>query len=62
MRELVAAGVDCIKIIVAHSFLFIYPEKFPPLADDVMEAIVDEAHKLDIWVMCHSTARPTPSS
>ncbi len=56
--ELVAVGVDCIKIIVADSFLFIYPERIPPLADDVMEAIVDEAHKLDMWVVCHIDSAP----
>ncbi len=29
VRELVAAGVDYIKIIVADSFIFIYPEVHP---------------------------------
>jgi imidazolonepropionase-like amidohydrolase len=58
VRELVAAGVDYIKIIVAHSFIFIYPERFAPLADDVLEAIVDEAHKLGTWVMCHIDSAP----
>jgi imidazolonepropionase-like amidohydrolase len=58
VRELVAAGVDCIKIIVADSFIFTYPEKLPPLADDVMEAIIDEAHKLDMWVVCHIDCAP----
>jgi imidazolonepropionase-like amidohydrolase len=43
---------------VADSFLFIYPERIPPLADDVMEAIVDEAHKLDMWVVCHIDSAP----
>ncbi len=58
VRDLVAAGVDCIKIIVADSFLFIYPEKIPPLADDVMEAIIDEAHKSGTWVVCHIDSAP----
>jgi imidazolonepropionase-like amidohydrolase len=58
VRELVAAGVDYIKIIVADSFLFIYPERIEPLADDVMEAIIDEAHKLGKWVMCHIDSAP----
>jgi imidazolonepropionase-like amidohydrolase len=58
VRELVAAGVDYIKIIVAHSFIFIYPEKFEPLPDDVLEAIVDEAHKHGLWVMSHIDSAP----
>jgi len=58
VRELVAAGVDYIKIIVAHSFIFTYPEKFEPLADDVLEAIVDEAHKHGTWVMAHIDSAP----
>jgi imidazolonepropionase-like amidohydrolase len=58
VRELVAAGVDYIKIIVADSFIFIYPEYIPPLADDVLEAIIDEAHKLGKWVMCHIDSAP----
>jgi imidazolonepropionase-like amidohydrolase len=58
VRELVAAGVDYIKIIVADSFIFIYPEKIGPLADDILEAIVDEAHRLGAWVMCHIDRAP----
>jgi imidazolonepropionase-like amidohydrolase len=58
VRELVKAGVDYIKIIVADSFIFIYPERIEPLADDVLEAIIDEAHKSDIWVMCHIDSAP----
>ena len=58
VRELVATGVDYIKIIVAHSFIFIYPEKFAALPDDVLEAIIDEAHKHGIWVMCHIDSAP----
>jgi imidazolonepropionase-like amidohydrolase len=58
VRELVAAGVDYVKIIVADSFIFIYPEKIEPLADDILEAIIDEAHKLDAWVMCHIDRAP----
>jgi imidazolonepropionase-like amidohydrolase len=49
----VEAGVDYIKIIVADSMVFIYPETLEPLADDVLEAIVDEAHKHDKWVVSH---------
>jgi imidazolonepropionase-like amidohydrolase len=58
VRELVAAGVDYIKIIVADSFIFIYPKYIEPLADDVLEAIIDEAHKLGTWVMCHIDSAP----
>jgi imidazolonepropionase-like amidohydrolase len=53
VRELVAAGVDYLKITVAMSMLFAYPEGLEPLADDVMEAIVDEGHVHGKWVMCH---------
>ena len=58
VRELVAAGVDYIKILIAHSFIFIYPERFAPLADDIVEAAIDEAHKLGKWVMCHIDSAP----
>ncbi|HEY5529144.1 MAG TPA: hypothetical protein VIL51_06805 [Thermoleophilia bacterium] len=50
--------VGYIKIIVAHSFTFIYPEKFAPLADDILEAIVDEAHKHGTWVTAHIDSGP----
>ena len=58
VRELVDAGVDFIKIIVADSFVFIYPQPLEPLADDVLEAIIDEAHKHGTWVMCHIDSAP----
>jgi imidazolonepropionase-like amidohydrolase len=53
VRELVEAGVDYIKIIVANSMVFIYPKTLEPLADDILEAIVDEAHKQGAWVVSH---------
>jgi imidazolonepropionase-like amidohydrolase len=53
VRELVEAGVDYIKIIVADSMVFIYPATLEPLADDILEAIVDEAHRLGAWVVTH---------
>lgn len=53
VRELVDAGVDYIKIIVADSSILIYPATISPLADDVMEAIVDESHRFGKWVACH---------
>jgi imidazolonepropionase-like amidohydrolase len=58
VREILAAGSNYIKIIVAHSFIFIYPEKFAPLSDDILEAIVDEAHKHGMWVMAHIDSAP----
>lgn len=58
VREISAAGSNYIKIIVAHSFIFIYPEKFAPLSDDILEAIVDEAHKHGMWVMVHIDSAP----
>jgi imidazolonepropionase-like amidohydrolase len=53
VRELAEAGVDYIKVVLADSQIFIYPEKVPPLSDDVLEAIIDEAHKHGLWVNCH---------
>ena len=58
VHEISAAGSNYIKIIVAHSFIFIYPEKFAPLSDDILEAIVDEAHKHGMWVMVHIDSAP----
>jgi imidazolonepropionase-like amidohydrolase len=58
VRNLAAAKVDFIKIIVADCMIFIYPERIPPLPDDVLEAIVDEAHKHGLWVMCHIDSVP----
>ncbi len=53
VRELAAAGVNYLKVTVAMSGLSVYPGTMEPLADHVMEAIVDEAHKHGLWVMCH---------
>ena len=53
VRELAAAGVDYLKVTVAMSGLSVYPGTLEPLADHVMEAIVDEGHKHGLWVMCH---------
>jgi imidazolonepropionase-like amidohydrolase len=53
VRELAAARVDYLKVTVAMSTLSVYPGTLEPLADHVMEAIVDEGHKHGLWVMCH---------
>ena len=53
VRELAAAGADYLKITVAMSTLSVYPGTLEPLADEVLEAIVDEGHKHGLWVMCH---------
>jgi imidazolonepropionase-like amidohydrolase len=53
VRELAAAGADYLKVTVAMYQLSVYPGTLEPLADDVMEAIVDEGHKHGLWVMCH---------
>jgi imidazolonepropionase-like amidohydrolase len=53
VRELRAAGVDYVKIIVADSFVFIFPEYIEPLSDEIVQAIVDEAHNVGLRVMCH---------
>ena len=38
---------------MARDGLPVYPATMEPLADDVLEAIVDEGHKQGLWVMCH---------
>jgi imidazolonepropionase-like amidohydrolase len=53
VRELADAGVDYLKITVSMSNLRVYPGTLEPLADDVMEAIVDEGHTQGKWVTCH---------
>jgi imidazolonepropionase-like amidohydrolase len=53
VRELAAAGVNYLKVTVARDGLSVYPGTMEPLANDVMEAIVDEGHKQGLWVMCH---------
>lgn len=53
VRELAAAGTNYLKITVCRDGLSIYPETMEPLTDHVLEAIVDEGHKHDLWVMCH---------
>ena len=58
VREMVEAGVEFIKIIVADSFVTVYPQPLEPLSDDILGAIIDEAHKHDTWVMCHIDSAP----
>jgi imidazolonepropionase-like amidohydrolase len=53
VAELAEAGVDYIKVVLADSQIFIYPKKVEPLTDDVLEAIIDEAHSRGLWVNCH---------
>jgi imidazolonepropionase-like amidohydrolase len=53
VRELAAAGVNYLKITVARDGLSVYPGTLEPLADHVLEAIVDEGRKQGLWVMCH---------
>ena len=53
VREMVLAGVDFIKIIIGDTQIFLWPEGFEPLKPEVVEAIIDEAHKCGKRVACH---------
>jgi|GEM_PF-925646 len=53
VREMVDANVDFIKIIIADTQIFLWPEGFAQLKPEVIEAIIDEAHKYDKRVACH---------
>ncbi len=54
VNKLVDGGVDYIKAILASLNIFDYPKTFPMLSREVLEAIVDEAHKLGRRVVVHA--------
>jgi enamidase len=53
VREFYEAGVDFIKIIIGDSHIIIWPDKFPQLAPEIIEAIIDESHNVGLHVACH---------
>jgi imidazolonepropionase-like amidohydrolase len=53
VREGVEAGLDFFKIIVSNGHISVYPALLPVIEPDIVEAIVDEAHKHGKIVCCH---------
>ena len=53
VRDLVAAGVDGLKLVYDNAEGFV-PGGLPKLTEDVMRAIVDEAHKLGTGTLIHT--------
>ncbi len=56
VRRVVDGGVDFIKAQLASFDAWNYPRKLPKLSLDVLEAVIDEAHKLGRRVAVHSEA------
>jgi len=54
VKKLIEGGVDCIKAQLSSLDYWNYPRKVPKLRLDVLDAIVDEAHKNMRRVMVHS--------
>jgi len=54
VRKLAAGGVDCIKAIYSKLNPMDLTHEIPQLAFNVLEAIVDEAHKNNLMVMAHT--------
>jgi len=53
VRELAAAGIPYIKIMMCELDIWQYPKKTPRLSDEIVSACVDEAHKLGCRVTVH---------
>jgi imidazolonepropionase-like amidohydrolase len=56
VRRVVEGGVDFIKAQLSSFDAWNYPRKLPKLSLDVLEAVIDEAHKLGRRVAVHSEA------
>jgi imidazolonepropionase-like amidohydrolase len=56
VRRVVDGGVDFVKAQLASFDAWNYPRKLPKLSLDVLEAVIDEAHKLGRRVAVHSEA------
>ncbi len=61
VRKVIAGGVNYIKCILGDLDPWKYPGKVPKLAFNVLEAIIDEAHKHNIAVLVH-TETPTDAA
>ncbi|MBE6017660.1 MAG: hypothetical protein E7233_08645 [Lachnospiraceae bacterium] len=53
VREAKDAGMDFIKIVVSDIHVSYWPEYKERLSDDILEAIVDESHKLGLRAVSH---------
>lgn len=54
VKKLAEAGVDCIKAVYSNINVFDLTSKIPQLALNVLEAIVDEAHRHNLRTMVHT--------
>ena len=53
VREAAEAGMDFIKIIISDIHISYWPKKSEPLSDEIIRAIIDEAHKNGLTTACH---------
>lgn len=53
VREAVDAGMDFIKIIISNIHISHWPKTVDPLSDEIIQAVIDEAHKSGLTVACH---------
>lgn len=53
VREAVNAGMNFIKIVICDTHIIRWPEKFKHLEPEIIQAIIEEAHKYNLPVACH---------
>lgn len=53
VREAAAARMDFIKIIISDMHISHWPQKTQPLSDEIIQAIIDEAHCSGLKTACH---------
>ncbi|MCD8332124.1 MAG: amidohydrolase family protein [Oscillospiraceae bacterium] len=53
VRQAVRAKMDFIKIIISDIHISYWPKRVEPLSEDIIQAIIDEAHKSGLPVACH---------
>lgn len=53
VRQAVEAGMDFIKVIIGDTHIMLWPETFQQLEPEIIQAIIDEAHKHNLPVACH---------
>ncbi len=58
IKKVAEGGVDCIKILVGNMDYWHYPEKVAKISWDVVEALIDEAHKHNLRVTVHVEYSP----
>ncbi len=53
VRQFVDMGMDYIKLLISVSHHSVWPNQLPCIDDNIVEAVIDEAHKLGKKAACH---------